>query len=57
MGYMFRKIYNNLELCEDKEFKKYLIDKYKSMDCWFYKNCVEDAKVQHERYLSDLKKK
>jgi len=57
---MLRKIYSNIELCEDTNFRKNLLVKYSLLDTWFYDTCKIEALGIYEKYLrtkeSNIKK-
>lgn len=54
---LFYKLYNKIELCEDKSFKNELLKKYNLIDVSMYDFCVKDVKTKKEQHLTEKKKK
>lgn len=55
-SWMFRKLYSNFELSQDKGFQKELRDKF-NLDSWFFQSCLVDVKTKLEQNETQRKKK
>lgn len=50
-SYMFRKLYSNFELGEDKNFQKELREKF-NLDSWIFESCKTEVKMKIEQKLT-----
>ena len=55
-SYMFRKLYVNFELSQDKNFQKELREKY-HLDSWFFQSCLTDVKMKIDQNETQNEKK
>lgn len=55
-SYMFRNLYANFELSEDKGFQNELREKY-NLDSWFFQSCLVEVKSKLDQNETQKKKK